>query len=95
MIQLEMTREKECTINLNGNGGELLEELAIAVNKVCTTIANETDEDFEKVLYNVYKISKLHHLRDKVMTEEKQSPSELIKVLLDAIHELDNIKNNH
>ena len=49
----------------------------------------------KKVLYNVYKISKLHHLRDKVMTEEKQSPSELIKVLLDAIHELDNIKNNH
>lgn len=95
MIEIKMTEDHECTINLNGRGGDIMEELAIAVNKVCTTIANETDEDFEKVLRSVYKMSKLHHLRDKVITEEKQSPSEFISVILDAIHELDKIKNNH
>nr|DAG47422.1 MAG TPA: hypothetical protein [Caudoviricetes sp.] len=95
MIEIKMTEDHECMINLSGRGGNIMEELAIAVNKACTIMANETDEDFEKVLRNVYKISKLHHLRDKVITEEKQSPSEIISVLLDAIHELDKIKNNH
>jgi hypothetical protein len=95
MIEIKMTPDQECTINLNGTGGDIMEELAIAVNKVCTTIASEVDEDFDDVLERMCKISKLHHLRDKVIKKnEKQSPKDMISILLDAIHELDNIHNN-